>query len=77
MKMKKNKFIAILMAVVMMMSCVTGCGKGGSSTGKEEAKHKDTLTVAKSEDITSLDPALAMNQKSFTIFLQIYEGLVK
>lgn len=75
--MKKMKVAAFMMAAAMMLSSVAGCGSNSGSTGSGEAKKKDTLVVAKSEDITSLDPTLAMNQKSFTIFSQIYEGLVR
>ena len=79
-----------MLAAVMSVSVLAGCGGqsssqssgSGSSTetaaeASAERKQKDTLTVVKSEDVSSLDPAQIVNQKSFTIYSQIFEGLVK
>lgn len=83
---------AIIMLMSCMIGCSTKqeagkataetstSGKAQAGTNQQPAadtrKQKDTLIVAKNEDITSLDPAKAINQKSFSIYGQIYEGLV-
>ena len=72
----------VLTAVMLLSGLLAGCGNNTSSNGGEtkdpaELTQKDTLIVAKSEDITSLDPAEAINQKSFSIYCQIFEGLVR
>lgn len=41
------------------------------------AKTKDTLVVAVAEDLTSLDPQAIVNQKSFSVYCNLYENLVR
>lgn len=67
-----KRTLSLFTAAIICLS-LAGCG-GGS--GKEGAA-KDTLTVLKNEDVTSLDPGKAMNQRSFSIYSQMFEGLVK
>ena len=72
-----------LLAAVMLLACgLAGCGNNsgngnGGNTDPSQLTQKDTLVVAKNEDISSLDPAEAINQKSFSVYCQIYEGLVR
>lgn len=78
-----SRMMSGMLAITMLLCLIlTGCGgnsssgtSGGQSSGGTTAR--DTLIVAKNEDITSLDPAQAINQKSFSIYSQIFEGLVR
>ncbi|NBI65312.1 ABC transporter substrate-binding protein [Pseudoflavonifractor sp. 60] len=83
-KVKRLKY-AILAAAMLLTCALAGCGNGGNNGGGGNAGgsgggsrvQKDTLIVAKNEDVASLDPSLAINQKSFTVYGQIFEGLVR
>ncbi len=74
-----KKTLCAVLAAVLLAACLSGCGGGGGeeTTPAGEKTPKDTLIVAKSEDITSLDPAEAINLKSTSIYSQIFEGLVR
>ena len=69
-----------VLATVMLVGCLAGCGSSG--TNSEQASDpsqrvaKDTLVIAKAEDVTSLDPQAIVNEKSFSIYCNMYEGLV-
>lgn len=90
-KRRYGRIVSMVLAAVTAGCILAGCGSqtGGTqssqSTGSAAAssdqtaqrKQKDTLVVAKSEDVSSLDPAQIVNQKSFTVYDQIFEGLVK
>lgn len=79
MKMKRlwKKTLCAVFSAVLLANALSGCSNGGEASDPGEKTPKDTLVVAKSEDITSLDPAEAINQKSFSVYMQLYEGLVK
>ncbi|MCI8576139.1 MAG: ABC transporter substrate-binding protein [Lachnospiraceae bacterium] len=84
---KYTKALAVLAAFSVL---VTGCGgssspdsttaaAAGAGPAAEEAGAgtKDTLVVAVAEDATSLDPQAIVNQKSFSVYCNIYENLVR
>lgn len=61
-----------------------GAGESGGSaqtavgtTQAAGASTKDTLVVAVAEDLTSLDPQAIVNQKSFSVYCNLYENLVR
>lgn len=72
--MLKNKRIAMLLAVMMILAVVvSGCTKG-----TDEAKAtKDTLIVAQGADAKSLDPHATNDQPSSRVSKQIYDRLVE
>lgn len=85
---KYSKIISCILAVMMIVCIFAACTNqtnepSNTNSGTEangtssERKQKDTLTVVKSEDVSSLDPSKIVNQKSFTIYSQIFEGLVR
>ena len=62
--MKKRKMLTktlcVVLSAVLLASGLTGCGGGGGeAAGTGEQTQKDTLIIAKSEDVTSLDPSEA------------------
>ena len=80
--MKKRKMLTktlcVVLSAVLLASGLTGCGGGGGeAAGTGEQTQKDTLIIAKSEDVTSLDPSEAINLKSTSVYSQMYEGLVR
>lgn len=82
------KAVALLAACSIVLA---GCGSSGSAestttansaqsgetAGSTDAKTKDTLVVAVAEDVTSLDPQAIVNQKSFSVYCNLYENLVR
>lgn len=85
---KYSKIISCILAVMMIVCIFAACTNqtnepSNTNSGTEangtssERKQKDTLIVVKSEDVSSLDPSKIVNQKSFTIYSQIFEGLVR
>lgn len=84
---KKGMLIAAAALTACALAACGGSGsssdtKGGENTSKETSAaetggtQKDTLIVAKDEDVTSLDPQAIVNQKSFSVYCNLYEGLV-
>lgn len=86
---KTAKALAVFAAFSVLL---TGCGSSGSSDSTTAAgnktteagtsetagvKTKDTLVVAVAEDVTSLDPQAIVNQKSFSVYCNMYENLVR
>lgn len=78
------KCVVLAAMVVLTTSALSGCGssKGSSeaasgSTAASGSSFKDTLVIAKDEDVTSLDPQAIVNQKSFSVYCNLYEGLVR
>lgn len=66
--MKKQKWICLILAIMML--ALTACGGGAAGDG-------DTLTVASGGDAISLDPVATNDNQSSNIMVQIYEGLMK
>lgn len=67
----KNTKIALILALVMLVTMVSGCAK-------DEAKEvKDTLIVAQGADAKSLDPHATNDQPSSRVSKQIYDRLVE
>lgn len=80
MKRHPMRLISAALAAVMLLACtLTGCGKKQPNPdgNSGERVQKNTLIVAKSEDLTSLDPSLAFNLKSHSVYCQMFEGLVR
>lgn len=73
--MKTKKYLAFLLAVIMLMSvALAGCG--GETQGGEE--RKDTsLVVAVTAEILSMDPQVNSSTPGETVKDQVFEGLVK
>lgn len=82
-RLKAERLRYAVLAAVMLLACaLAGCGSspgaaGGSGSGNGGRVQKDTLIVAKNEDVTSLDPSLAFNLKSHSVYCQMFEGLVR
>ena len=88
---KGKKYAKMLVALVVCSFFIVACGgeKKENSTTKEvsgniqngenetAATIKDTLVVAVAEDATSLDPQAIVNQKSFSVYCNMYENLVR
>lgn len=79
--MKKPRFLALLLSVLMLLSVLSACG--GSSepaeTGGEEtasADGKDTFRIALDSDIVKLDPAYAYDFTTNPVVDQITQGLL-
>lgn len=74
---------AVLAALMTLTCALSGCGTSGSSSAANgsaasgSGTPKDTLVIAKDEDVTSLDPQAIVNQKSFSVYCNLYEGLVR
>lgn len=66
-----KKTIAILLALVMTVSLLAGCSKGGGNDGEK------TLTVALTAAPTHLDPHPQASTDSYRVVTQIYDRLVE
>ena len=51
-----KKILALLLAVIMLVTCFAGCGKKDADASDTAGTTKDTVVVAISSEITSLDP---------------------
>ena len=79
--MKKNRFLAILLSVLMLISVLSACGGSSESaeSGGEEAAAsdgKDTFRIALDSDIVKLDPAYAYDFTTNPVVDQITQGLL-
>ena len=71
----KKRMLAMIMAVLMLMSVLTACGNSanaGDSTG-----NKDAVSIAISSDMGSLDPLHTSGGTDFQIYRNIFDALVK
>lgn len=66
-----KKTIAIVLALVMTVSLLAGCSKGGGNDGEK------TLTVALTAAPTHLDPHPQASTDSYRVVTQIYDRLVE
>ncbi|MDR3331905.1 MAG: ABC transporter substrate-binding protein [Synergistaceae bacterium] len=69
--MKRIKILSFILTLVLVCSALTACGASGPASAK-----KDTLTVGTASDSKSLDPAIAVDVHSSTVYSQIYETLL-
>lgn len=69
-----KKILAIFVSILMVMSLLSGCGKGSKSSGKKKGD-PNTLVVANDSDAISLDPMGTNDNASSKVLVQIYEGL--
>lgn len=69
-----KKVLALLVAVFMLTTLLTGCGKGSKSSGTKKGD-ANTLVVANDSDAISLDPMGTNDNASSKVLVQIYEGL--
>jgi peptide/nickel transport system substrate-binding protein len=74
-----NKFVAIVLAVIMTGSLMSGCGQSKRATTESGTASNlaDTLTYAQGSDPVGLDPALVDDGESAKVMCNIYEGLLK
>ena len=78
-----KKFIALLLALLMTVSCV-GCGSTNSEgtpavSGDKpvtDGKANDTLTVAITDNVATLDPQNYTRTSELTVINQIYDPLI-
>lgn len=67
-----NKKNLILLALILLMTALCACGKGGANEDKENA-----IVVGISQDMDSLDPHKAVAAGTKEVLFNIFEGLVK
>lgn len=76
----KKRIASLLLAGLMVVGLLAGCGgdssTGGAGSGNSGAT-KDTLTVAIIEDMMSLDPQETNRASNWAVQRQIYNHLVK
>ena len=79
-----KRAITLLLAIVMMMSVMAGCGNNstnasGRNAGNDGKAVKDTVIFAQGSDVTSFDPHTAQGkaENSFMVTCNIYEQLVE
>ncbi|TCS83573.1 peptide ABC transporter substrate-binding protein [Tepidibacillus fermentans] len=75
---KANKWLALMIAIIMVASVgLVGCG-GGSSTGEKAQPAKEqVLKLNARTEPPSLDPATATDSTSGDILREVMEGLVR
>lgn len=87
--MKKKQVASLILAAMMLLSVLAGCGSKSSSAAAgtdgsaasgasvpEAKKAKDTLTVSMIEDMMSMDPQETNRASNWAIQRQIYNHLV-
>ena len=82
-----KKYLAFLLASLMLLSTLAGCGGGGGGSGGapadgqptgggEGAAYKDTLTWAQSSDVTSMDPHVGKETAAVTVTCNMFSTLM-
>ena len=66
-----------LVAAGLMTLAIAGCGGGADKSGGTAKTPNDTMVVGLGVDLASLDPAIAMDNKSWQVSYPCYERLVK
>ena len=69
-----KRFISLLMAALMLVSLLAGCG-GGSNQGGEDVDGVRTVTLRNTSSLSTNDPHATTNTHDYTVFENIYEGL--
>jgi peptide/nickel transport system substrate-binding protein len=78
-KMKAKKYISILLAVVMLLACLAGCGSkeaAGKDAGKDTGK-RDDIIVSINAEPTTLCPFNSPQVAANLVCRQMFEALVK
>ncbi len=73
----KWKYMGLLIAVVMLISAVSGCIGGEEEEEEKEGKYGGTLVFGSSGDAVRLDPADVTDGESIQRMDNIFEGLVE
>ena len=85
-KVKKSKIISLVLAVLLMISALVGCTGSPEKTevdnsgqnlssGAEDKKAKDTITILVKAEPTTIDPAQQNNEDIGLITNFVYDGL--
>lgn len=69
-----KRFISLLMAALMLVSLLAGCG-GDSNQGGEDVDGVRTVTLRNTSALSTNDPHATTNTHDYTVFENIYEGL--
>jgi len=73
---KKQRIIAIIIAVIFAAGALTSCA-GSSGSGKGGSSRKDTFILAQGADPRGLDPAYVDDGESANVMVQVYENLLQ
>lgn len=73
--MRAATLVALALAVVIVATSVAACGNGGTSSASAQVQRGGTLTIARNEDILSLDPTAISDNASIWSSEQLYETL--
>ncbi len=76
--MKNRKILATVLAAVMSISVLSGCGKKDTAGGNTGAVDKDQyLNVVLGAEPKSLDPSKSTDLYSSQVLLEVFEGLTR
>ena len=78
--MKTKKYISMLLAAVLLLSCLAGCGSSAASANKDsgkDAENRDDVIVAINTEPINLCPENAPQVMANMVCRQMYEPLVK
>ena len=70
-----KRFISLLMATLMLVAVLAGCGGGGGG-GQASGETENTVTLRNTAALTTSDPNQTTNTHEYTVFENIYEGLM-
>ena len=86
--MKKKSLLAMLMAVLLMVSSLAGCSpassdsgtsgsgsSGGQSRPTTDGKKENSFTLSVTDQVTSFDPELFTLQVEDAVIVQMYDPL--
>ena len=68
-----KKRMSLLMALVMVVTLLAGCGGGG--TGSSDDPEVRTVNLRNTASLTTSDPNMTTNTHDYTVNENIYEGL--
>lgn len=71
-----KRSLSLLLAFVMMLTLLVGCGSKTEGNGNSEAAEKDTLVIAVDEDISGLDPFAQNTSLQNTYTILMYDSLL-
>ena len=68
-----KKYISLLLAALMLLSLLAGCG--GGKTNADDGDGTRTLVLRNTAGLSTNDPHATTNTHDYTVFENIYEGL--
>lgn len=68
-----KKYISLLLAALMLLSLLAGCG--GGKTNTDDGDGTRTLVLRNTAGLSTNDPHATTNTHDYTVFENIYEGL--